>query len=110
MPYDEKLAERIETMLKGKKGIIEKKMFGGTAFLLNGNMAVGVNKNDLIVRVDAEEHDRLVAQKHVRTFDLSGGRPMKGWLLVAPAGVKAEGDLKRWIQLGIEYADSLPKK
>jgi hypothetical protein len=77
--------------------------------MLNGNMAVGVNKDDLIVRVDAEDHDRLVAQKHARTFELSG-RPMKGWLLVAPGGVKLDADLKRWIQLGLDYAGSLPKK
>jgi hypothetical protein len=110
MPYDEKLAERVKAILKGKKGILEKKMFGGVAFLLNGNMAVGVNKDDLIVRVDSEDHDQLVSQKHVRTFDLSGGRPMKGWLLVAPAGVKAEKDLNAWVQREIDYAGSLPKK
>ncbi len=110
MAYDEGLAQRIFEVLKPKKGIVEKKMFGGVAFLLNGNMAVGVNKNDLIVRVDAEDHEQLVTQKHVRTFDLSGGRPMKGWLLVAPAGVKAEKDLTQWIQRGLDYAGSLPKK
>ena len=110
MSYDESLANRVRNNLKGKKGIAEKKLFGGVAFLLNGNMAVGVNKNDLIVRVDAEEHEQLVSQRHVRTFDLSGGRPMKGWLLVAPAGLKAEKDLKAWIQQGIDYAGSLPKK
>lgn len=110
MSYDEGLAEKVRNSLKGKKGIAEKKLFGGVAFLLNGNMAIGVNKNDLIVRVDAEDHDQLVSQKHVRTFDLSGGRPMKGWLLVAPSGVKAEKDLKAWIQQGIDFAGSLPKK
>jgi TfoX/Sxy family transcriptional regulator of competence genes len=70
MPHDENLAARVKGKLKGKKNILEKKMFGGVAFLLNGNMAVGVNKNDLIVRVDSEDHDQLVSQKHVRTFDL----------------------------------------
>lgn len=110
MPYDEALALRVRLTIKGKKGIVEKKMFGGVAFLLNGNMAVGVNKDDLIVRVDTEDHDQLVSQKNVRTFDLAGGRPMKGWLLVAPAGIKTEKDLNRWVQLGLDYAGSLPKK
>ena len=86
-------------------------MFGGVAFLLNGNMAVGVNKNDLIVRLDPAEHDAMLKNKHARTFDLSGGgRPMKGWMLVAPAGVKADKDLQSWIDIGVSYAKSLPKK
>ncbi len=110
MPYDEVLVERVKELLKGNKAIVEKKMFGGVAFLLDGNMAVGVNKNDLMVRVDAEDHEQLVSQKYVRTFDLSGGRPIKGWLLVAPAGVKADKDLRSWVQRGIIYASSLQKK
>jgi hypothetical protein len=110
MVFDEKLAARLRGHLKGKANILEKKLFGGVAFLLNGNMAVGVNKEDLIVRVDPEDHDQLLTEKHVRTFDLSGGRPMKGWLLVAPAGVKTEKDLKIWVQRGTGYASSLPKK
>lgn len=110
MAYDEALAQRVRIFIKGKKNIVEKKMFGGVAFLLDGNMAVGVNKDDLIVRVDADEHDQLASQKNVRTFDLSGGRPMKGWLLVAPAGVKNDKDLRAWVKRGIEYAASLPRK
>ena len=111
MAYDQKLAERLRLALKGQKGIVEKKLFGGVAFLLNGNMSVGVNKNDLIVRLDPDEHDALLKRPHARTFDLSaGGRPMKGWMLVAPAGVKAEKDLKSWIDIGVKYAKSLPKK
>ena len=91
--------------------MIEKKMFGGIAFLLNGNMALGVNKNDLIVRLDPDEHDTLLKKPHTRTFDLSaGGRPMKGWMLVAPAGVKADKDLKTWVEIGTIYAKGLPKK
>ncbi|MCL5428966.1 MAG: TfoX/Sxy family protein [Chloroflexi bacterium] len=110
MAYDEVLTQRVKEELKGKEGIAENKMFGGVAFMLNGNVAVGVNRDDLIVRVDAEEHDQLVSQKNVRTFDLSGGRPMKGWLLVAPAGLKSNKDLRSWVQLGLDYAGSLPKK
>ena len=110
MVYDESLATRIKALLRGKKGIVEKKMFGGVAFLLNGNMAVGVNKENLIVRVDANEHDRLLAKKYTRTFDLSGGRPMKGWLLVAPDGVRTAKKLNTWVQLGVDYASSLPRK
>lgn len=63
-------------------------MFGGARFLLNGNMAVGLNKEDLIVRVDSTQHDQFLKEKHARNFDLSGGRLMKGWLLISPGGVK----------------------
>ncbi|HLD94267.1 MAG TPA: TfoX/Sxy family protein [Anaerolineales bacterium] len=110
MAYDEVLVQRVKEQLKGKKGIVEKKMFGGVAFLMNGNMAVGVNKDDLIVRVNANQHDQLLKKMSVRTFDLSRGRPMKGWLLIAPMGVKADKDLRNWLQLGINYARSLPAK
>jgi len=109
MPYDEALAERVRVALKGKKNLVEKKMFGGLAILLNGNMSVGVNRDDLIVRVDAAAHDDLVKRKGARTFDLTG-KPMKGWILVAPQGIKTAKDLNAWVQHGVDYASSLPKK
>jgi TfoX/Sxy family transcriptional regulator of competence genes len=109
MAYDEALAERLREALKGKNNLTEKKMFGGLAVLLNGNMSVGVNKSDLIVRVDAAAHDHLLKRKGARTFDLTG-KPMKGWILVEGKALMTGKDLKEWVKLGIDYAGSLPKK
>jgi hypothetical protein len=88
MPYDQALADRVRRALAGRQGLTEKKMFGGVAFLVNGAMCVGVDKTDLIIRCDKDETESLLAKKGVRVFDLSGGRPMKGWLLVGPKATK----------------------
>src|SRR6266498_4472017 len=85
MAYNVELTERIRSQLEGIP-VVEKKMFGGVGFLFNGNLACGVNKDDLIVRVDPERHSALLKKSHVKPFDLTG-RPMKGWLLVEPEGV-----------------------
>ena len=108
MAYNLKLAERIRSELDGIP-VVEKKMFGGVGFLLNGNMACGVNKNDLIFRVDPEKHVALLKKPHVRPFDMTG-RPMKGWLVVDAEGVKTEKQLSMWIKQGIEFASTLPAK
>lgn len=84
-------------------------MFGGLAFLLHGNMCCGVHKEELIVRFNPDNTTRYLAQPHTRIFDLSG-RPMRGWILVAPAGVKNEAALSKWIQIAVDYATSLPPK
>lgn len=109
MAFDERLAERIRGTLGRRKGLAEKKMFGGVAFLLNGNMCVGVHKSDLIVRLAAEETDAALSQPHTRRFDLTG-RPMKGWILVEPAGLTTDASLVKWVQLAAKYASSLPAK
>ena len=88
---------------------MEKKMFGGVGFLLNGNLACGVNKEDLIVRVDPERHSTLLKKPHARPFALTG-RPMQGWLLVEADGYKTERQLSTWVKEGIEFASSLPPK
>ena len=108
MAYNLALAERIRSQLAGIP-VVEKKMFGGVGFLLNGNMACGVNKDNMIVRVDPEKHASLLKQPHVKPFDMTG-RPMKGWLLVEANGVKTEKQLGAWIKEGIEFASSLPEK
>jgi len=72
-------------------------------------MAVGVNRDDLIVRVDPAKHAQLVKLPHARTFDFTG-KPMQGWIMVNADGLKKEADLKKWIELGVAYAKSLPKK
>jgi TfoX/Sxy family transcriptional regulator of competence genes len=108
MAYNLKLAERIRSELNGIP-VVEKKMFGGVGFLLNGNLACGVNKNDLIVRVDPEKHIALLKKPHVRPFDMTG-RPMKGWLVVEAEGVKTDKQLSRWLKEGVEFASTLPEK
>lgn len=97
MPYNEALAEKVRRALAGTKGLTEKKMFGGIAFLVDGGMCIGVDKDDLIVRCAKDETETLLAKKGVREFDLSGGRPMKGWLLVGPEGTETAAGFKAWI-------------
>ena len=109
MAYDEGLAQRIREMLGERTAISEMRMFGGIAFLTSGNMAVGVIKEDLMVRVGPEAHDGLVGLPHVRPMDFTG-RPMKGFLYVAPEGVDSDAALRRWIERGLAYAGSLPAK
>lgn len=108
MAYNLKLAERIRSQLDGVP-FVEKKMFGGVGFLLNGNMACGVNKDNLLVRVDPEKHGALLKKPHAKPFDLTG-KPMKGWLLVEADGCKTEKQLSTWIQEGVEFASTLPPK
>ena len=108
MAYNLKLADRIRSELSGVP-FVEKKTFGGVGFLLNGNMACGVNKNDLIVRVDPEKHSVLLKKPHAKPFDLTG-RPMKGWLVVEADGVKTDKQLSTWIKEGVEFALTLPAK
>ncbi len=109
MAFDEGLAERIRKLLARQKGLTEKRMFGGLAFLLNGNMCCGVHQRELIVRLDPEQAAVALTEPHTRVFDLSG-RPMKGWILVEPAGLPEEPALARWLRFGTKYAASLPKK
>jgi TfoX/Sxy family transcriptional regulator of competence genes len=108
MAYNLKLAERIRSQLAGIP-FTEKKMFGGVGFLLNGNMACGVNKEDLVVRVDPEAHSALLQKPHTKPFDLTG-KPMKGWLLVEPQGYKTDKQLSAWVKEGVEFASTLPPK
>jgi TfoX/Sxy family transcriptional regulator of competence genes len=109
MAYDEGLAERIRGELAEQQGVQEKHMFGGLSFLLNGNMAVGVIKDDMVVRADPEQYDALLELPHARPMDFTG-RPMKGWIYVAPEGLAEDADLRAWIAHGVDYARSLPPK
>ena len=109
MAFDEGLAQRIRKRLAGQKGLTEKKMFGGLAFLLNGNMCCGVHRRELIVRLEPARTDAALAEPHTRIFDLSG-RPIKGWILVETAGLADEPALAKWLRLGTNYAARLPKK
>ena len=108
MAYDSKLAERIRAEVQGLP-VVEKKMFGGVGYMLNGNMACGILGADLIVRVGLNDYARLLDQPHVKVFTMKNGpRPMKGWLMVEPAGWKTETQLSDWIKLGVEFASALP--
>jgi hypothetical protein len=109
MAYDEQFAARIRKVLGRRKGFAAKQMFGGIAFLLNGNMCVGIHKDELIVRLDPDETDAALAKPHTRIFDLTG-RPMKGWILVAPKGIATDAQLAKWIAVAAAYAGALPAK
>ncbi len=109
MAYDEDLANRVRERLANEDAVTEKAMFGGLAFLLAGNMAVGLNKDDLMVRVGPEASDAALAEPHVRVFDMTG-RPMKGWVLVAPEGTRSDADLAAWVRRGVDFARSLSPK
>jgi len=106
--YDLKLAERIRSQLAGIP-FVERKMFGGVGFLLSGNMACGVNKNNLIVRVNPEKHSALLKKPHAKPFDMTG-RPMKGWLVIEADGCKTDRQLSTWVKEGVEFALTLPVK
>ena len=109
MAYDDALAERVREQLAAEPAISEKAMFGGLAFLLEGNMAVGLSGDELMVRVGADASDDALARPHTRPFDMTG-RPMKGWILVAPEGVAEDDDLAAWVARGVDFARSLPPK
>lgn len=109
MAYSEELAQRIRDEIGQHPALVEKQMFGGIAFMVHGNMSVGVAGDDLMVRVGKENGEEALGEAHVRPFDLSG-RPMAGWVLVAPEGTDADDDLARWIDTGVGYAGSLPPK
>jgi TfoX/Sxy family transcriptional regulator of competence genes len=110
MPYDQNLVKRIRTVLELKPGIVEKKMFGGVGFISGGNMACGVQGNDLIVRVGVENNADALSQPYVRPFMAMPGKPMAGWILVAPEGIANDEDLQDWVELGFTYASTLPEK
>jgi TfoX/Sxy family transcriptional regulator of competence genes len=109
MAYNEALAERVRSYLKGIPLLVEKKMFGGIGFLVQGNMACGVHGENLIVRIDPQEYKVALSQPHVRPFDMTG-KPMKGWIFVTPEGVEQEQELVSWIEKGVEFAQKLPAK
>lgn len=109
MAYNEELAERIRSRLKHKPGLVEKKMFGGVGFLINGNMACGVNKQDLVLRLNEADFETAMKQSNVRIFNMTG-KPMKGWVLVSSDGYKSDKALLDWIEKGISFAKSLPHK
>jgi TfoX-like protein len=109
MAFDANLADRIRKRLGKRAGLTEKQMFGGIAFLLNGNMCCGVHKNEMIVRLAPEATDEALKSPGAHLFDLTG-RPMKGWILVKPKGLATAAALGKWVGIAAQYAASLPAK
>jgi TfoX/Sxy family transcriptional regulator of competence genes len=108
--YDEELARRIRDLVSAEPGVAERKMFGGLAFLVGGNMAVAASgQGGLLVRVDPARSDELVADTEARPMEMRG-RSMQGWLRVDSDGVQRTPDLAKWVDLGVAYARSLPPK
>jgi TfoX/Sxy family transcriptional regulator of competence genes len=110
MPYDETLAERIRELIGGERGLTEQKMFGGLAFLINGNMSIAASgEGGVLVRVDPDETDALARRKGVRVMEMRG-REMRGWLRVDADAVRTKPELSAWVDRGVRYARSLPAK
>jgi TfoX/Sxy family transcriptional regulator of competence genes len=109
MAYDEQLADRIRKVLARRKAFAEKKMFGGIAFMLRGNMCCGVLNDDLILRLGPEQADKALKKLQTRPFDITG-HPMRGLIMVAPHGYKTGEALRKWVRQAADFAMSLPAK
>ena len=109
MPYNAKIAERVESCLKTEPGISQRKMFGGVCFLLHGNMLCGVAEDDLMVRVGKDQYEILLKHKYAREMDFTG-KALKGFLFVSADGIKSKASLEKWIGHCFEFVRTLPKK
>ena len=110
MAYDEQLADRIRELVVGESDLTEKKMFGGLAFLIGGNMAVAVSgQGGALIRVDPAQSDMLVSKTNARLMVMRG-RSMHGWLRVDPEDLRTKRQLAKWVERGTTYARSLPVK
>lgn len=109
MAYDEGLSQRVREILIDQPGVIEKKMFGGLAFMINGNMSVGVVKTDLMVRTGPDGYKDALSQPHSRPMDFTG-KPLRGFVFVDEQGYESDEGLGQWVQRGVTHALSLPPK
>ncbi len=109
MAFDEVLAGRVVAALEVVDGVVERKMFGGLAYMVRGNMAAGIIGDRLMVRVGAEDYEVALAEPHCGPMDFTG-RPMRGFVVVEAVGIASESGLKGWVDRGVAYADSLPPK
>lgn len=109
MAYDEGLAVRIGEIVADRLDVAEKRMFGGLAFLVNGNLACAVHHDDLLVRLPADEFDAALGEPGASVFDATGRR-MRGWLVVEAAAIAEDDDLRRWVGRGLGFAGGLPPK
>ena len=109
MPYDDTLAGRVRGLLKHRKSVSEKRMFGGIAFMLGGKMCCGVIKEDFVARIGAESYPDALRAPHVRPMDFTG-RPIKGYVYVGPKAIPTDGELQAWIDRSIAFTASLAEK
>jgi TfoX/Sxy family transcriptional regulator of competence genes len=110
MAYDEDLADRIRELVGRERGLTEKKMFGGLAFLIGGNMAIAASgQGGILVRVDPDDSDKLVSTTKAKPMVMRG-KQMQGWLRVAAPDVREKRQLAKWVERGTTYARSLPAK
>ena len=109
MAYNEDLADRVRNVLAERKDVTERKMFGGLAFMLGGNMCCGVMKDDLVVRVGPERYEDTLAEPHARPMDFTG-RPLRGMVYVGPEGCRTDTAVAKWVRRGVDFAASLPPK
>jgi TfoX/Sxy family transcriptional regulator of competence genes len=109
MPYSRSLADRIRQALAGRRGITERKMFGGLVFFLDGKICVGIWHQSLIARIGVDQAAAALKQPHIGPFDVTG-RPMKGWIMVEPDGLDRDTQLRDWIDQSLEFVATLPTK
>jgi hypothetical protein len=109
MPYDEQLARRVRPLMALRRGFSEKKMFGGAAYFLEGNLCVGVWRESLLVRVGLEAYETTLEEPHVTKFG-PVKRPMRGWVLVGPEGLGEMASIRAWVERGVEFVETLPPK
>ena len=109
MAYDEGVAQRVREALADQRGVTERKMFGGIAFMLRGNMCCGVVGEELMLRVGPDGYDEALAERDARPMDFTG-RPMRGMVYVASQGFESDADLARWVGRAADFARSLPPK
>src|SRR2546426_11437084 len=109
MAYDERVARRVRSALSKHEGVVEKKMFGGLAFLIHGRMCCGVIGDELMVRVGPSAYDDALSRPHARQMDFTG-KPLRGFVYVGPAGFDSTGALRAWVAKGAEFASTLPSR
>jgi TfoX/Sxy family transcriptional regulator of competence genes len=109
MAYDEALADRVRVILGDRRGISERRMFGGLCFMVDGKMFMGINAGEIMCRVGPEAHDEAMAKPGVRVMDFTG-RPMQGYVYVGSPSIDSDSGLKAWVEQTYAFADSLPAK
>jgi TfoX/Sxy family transcriptional regulator of competence genes len=109
MAYDEALADRVRELISARPNVSERKMFGGIAFMVAGNMAVGIVGDDLMVRLDPADAERALSEPHTRPMDFTG-KPAKNMVFVDAEGTASDADLAGWVDAGADFAASLPPK
>jgi len=109
MPYDDGVAQRVREALIDQSDVVEKKMFGGLAFMVRGHMCCGIVGAELMVRVGPQGYESALSQPHARKMDFTG-KPMKGFVYVSAVGFEDDGDLQAWVDRGLRFVTSLPPK